>query len=291
MSDRPAARNPVPGEKPAAAAPPARPAVEPPSAPPGKTLPRLALFLVAGLAGGAAAWVMIARAAPAVIERNIAFYQIPPALAARSGELAGGNSELASQTSRAELVVTYRKTATHLGLAGLAVAAVVGLAAGIARRSFAAAAIGLLVGALAGALLGVVGGLGEVWVGESVWPVARRVIGSDATFQAIAMHAVGWIFIGLAGALAVYAASRRSVSMPRVAGHAGAAALIGSALYAVLAGLLFPMDRADLVIPAGDGNALVWAMLFAVLIALAVGRGSVPRAAVPAAGAARGASA
>lgn len=235
-------------------------------------------FAAAGLATGFAAWALIEYATPAVAKQFPAFYQIPPELAARTGELAGGNLELAVKIGRSELVVEYRRAATEFGFAGLVVAGGLGLTAGAFRRSVPAAVLGFLAGILLGAGLGAVGGLAAVWIRETL----GTVVSVDPGHRAIVLHAGAWLFAAAGAVSAVYLASRRSVPLRRLAAHAGTAVVLASVCYAVVAAILFPMERSDLVIPGGRGNLMFWTTLFSVAISIAVAGAAVKQRRQPA---------
>jgi hypothetical protein len=113
-------------------------------------------------------------------------------------------------------------------------------------------------------------------------------LGLNAGYAAVASHAVIWVVLALAVALACWPGTRRAgAGLRRVAGAGAVGALIAAALYPVIAGLAFAMSNSDLLVPAGRWNRLAWIELAALAIGVAIVRtvlrARAPRAAVAAA--------
>lgn len=256
-----------------AAPPPAAPADPPAGGPdhPAGARPSRAwwLLVIAALAGGGIAWRLLeARENPFSPSKEM------QALTAKQMAMIPLSDDENARLAWFQADLDRNNAAAAFAMIGLPVAALAGLAAGLAGRSWVAAVVGLLGGAVAGALLGGAGG----WLAAAVYRQLRIGFALNAGYAATASHAVIWTLLALAVALAVWPGARRDgAGLARVAAAAVVGALIAAALYPVVAGLAFTMSNSDLIVPAGRWNRLAWIELAAFAITVAVVRAMLPR--------------
>ncbi|MBA3314863.1 MAG: hypothetical protein M3552_07435 [Planctomycetota bacterium] len=222
-------------------------------------------FLVlAGLAGAALGWW--------VLETRVESFPVPEELEALSAkrratmpmsqEENDRHAELSAQLDR-------KNAAAAWVVIGVPVAALVGATAGVLIRSWAMSLAGLFVGAILGGALGGAAG----WTAALVYQTLMIRVALEASYSAMAAHAVGWSLLAIAIALTVWLVTRRpGVSLLRVAGTAVASGLVAALLFPIIAAVAFPMSNSDLVIPSGHWNRLVWVEFAAAIISLGIVR-------------------
>ena len=196
----------------------------------------------------------------------------------QSGEIQGGAAmgaimaendlgEVGRKAIEQRRIVEWKNTILSATLLGTAVCALLGLGEGIARRSPLMAFIAFLAGAPVGAIFGATGGAGAMLVNERL----RQSQLLPETAQPLITQAVVWMFLAVAIGSVLVLASRRSAPFFRTLGAAVLGGVAGLILYQVVAPFAFPLDRADLAVPEGLGNRLLWAGSCATLIGLACG--------------------
>jgi hypothetical protein len=173
-------------------------------------------------------------------------------------------------------VFLYRNTALVLGLVGGVFGLCFGLLAGMERDRISAAARGAIVGALAVTATGVVAGYAGSAVAEYATrnkihpssPAEMQRVWLREMYLSIGSNAAQWCVIGAALGLVVALCGHRSRSVPRSVGMAVLAGALASAAYPLLAGMVFPAFAADLAIPEGFWNRLMFVALPAVAFML-----------------------
>lgn len=194
-----------------------------------------------------------------------------------SGELDGGAvmgaimrendlGELARKASEETPAVALKNNTLALAVLGLAVCGLFGLTLGIARKSTGDALVGLLLGSILGAILGAGGAQAGTFVEGRLKPM--QFVAPE--IQTVLMHATTWISVGIAVGATIGFHSRRPRALVRavVAGMLGGA--LAACLYSPTAALLFPLDQAELLVPAGNANRLYWIGLFVLTTAAVV---------------------
>lgn len=171
--------------------------------------------------------------------------------------------------------VELGNAAIGFGLAGALICAAVGGGLWLPRRSARTAMFAALIGAFSGLLLGALGGMLNVLLSRQLADFAF-----DDLFRAMAINAPYWICLGIATGLTVGLALR-DVSSGKAIGAACGSAIVASLLYPLIALLLFPGARIELVVPFEFWIRVLWLALPAGLLAWAAAR-SLPRAAAPA---------
>jgi hypothetical protein len=139
--------------------------------------------------------------------------------------------------------VEAKNAALAYGLLGATLGAALGLAAGLARRSRTAALTAALVGVVAGAATGAV-------MSAALIPVFFRALNPESgMLLGLLIHAGIWVPIGAAAGLAfgVGLGGRRSIPLALMGGLAGAA--LGTLIFEIANGLVFPSVRLDKPIP------------------------------------------
>ena len=172
----------------------------------------------------------------------------------------------------------WKNTTLNFCLVSVALGGVMGVAAGLGRKSFGAVIAGLMLGAAIGALFGAGGG----WVAAVLWEhfnwnYIRYVTPSEetlkySTYIALSAHAVAWTAIGISLAVTVSLVARKRILVLDYAVTSVFAGFIATGMYAALASLLFPLNRSELVIPTGAENQFLFVMLAGGLFGLAIGR-------------------
>ena len=183
-------------------------------------------------------------------------------------------TEHMSQIDQLDREFVLKNTALCGTVAGMLLAGLLGLSAGI-LRSVRGAVAGLVMGVILGALLGAIGGYG----GGATWQylVDNHYFEnptSDRTFHAATANTVLWAAVGLAaGAAAGFGGPIRKQMSGAIAGLSGG--VLAAWLFLFVAALAFPAARIGLPIPEGLGGAseatmarMVWPALPAILIGL-----------------------
>jgi len=232
---------------------------------------RLGVSFTAGLAAGA-----IAFAALLVMSRYQLFFRLPdevfPLL--RQNRLSPEETAFVSSALRTQ---AYQNTALTVAVFGAIVGGLLGLASGGSRKSAFASSAGLGGGLIAGAGAGALGGLVDLFALERLW-----AMDFDHTYKAMVGHSSAFLIAGVGiGGTAGLAARQ----VTRTLGVVLAAALIAGLIYPGLAAALFPVLNTDAAIPDGRLALLLWMVLPAGLMGLAIGR--TKAALLPAAGSSR----
>lgn len=159
----------------------------------------------------------------------------------------------------------YQNTALQVAMLGAAAGCLLGLVEGLARRSIMATLIGCVGGMILGGLAGAAGGITDLYVLSWLWGMDF-----DITFKSMAAHSSAFLLPALGIAIVVGLTRRRL--LPTV-GVVLAAALLAGLIYPGLAAYLWPVENTNAAVPiVGTGPLLLWTMLPAMLISLAVAR-------------------
>lgn len=164
----------------------------------------------------------------------------------------------------AEELRAYQNTALSVAILGGVAGGILGLAAGLRRRTFAATAGGLTGGVLLGSAFGGLGGLVELYLGNSLWPLEF-----ERTFKTMATHSTAFLIAGVGIGLAAGLAARR---VRHSLGVVLGAALIAGLVYPGVAAAAFPVSHTDAVVPREFGPLLLWTVMPIALMGLALGR-------------------
>jgi hypothetical protein len=229
------------------------------SADPGRTSGPLVL-LATGLLGGVLAWQLM--------QPFDTYFRIPRLPEEMRNVNPSYSPEVKARMRQNERHALLRNTALGIGLFGLCVGALLGLAEGIARKSAGVGMLGLLMGGIVGLAFGVGGGLAGAFTRFALQDGTEL----NKTFQTIATHAVIWGVVGTGMGLAATVVAREPRRMRRAACASVAAGLIAAFLYSPLAAIWFPAFRSELPIPEGYWNRLFFAALASGLMGLAIGR-------------------
>jgi hypothetical protein len=149
-------------------------------------------------------------------------------------------------------------------LIAAAVCGALGIAASTASRG--RVLVGLLVGIGGGAIAGGVGGFVADQVIRAPW-----IPDSLSALRALSAHAVLWMFCAVALTAAVVFGTRRKFT-GKIFGWLSFGALIAASVYPLIAGLVFPLENSDKLVPDGLANTAIWIAVPTLLFAIAVGR-------------------
>lgn len=179
----------------------------------------------------------------------------------------------------AHFIVEKRKlhkldVALSVALAGLVFCALIGLGRGICTGFSRPVLFGTAVGTLLGSALGAAGGYAAGTL--DYWFEEQRQL--DPMHQAMIKHGLSWLGVAVGAGLTGVLPTRRFGRIVRAILPVTAAAVVAGLTFVPISALLFPTQVAELSVPLGTGNRLLWTCLPAVLMALAVGRGLSPRA-------------
>ncbi|MBA3313599.1 MAG: hypothetical protein M3552_15705 [Planctomycetota bacterium] len=176
----------------------------------------------------------------------------------------------------AAILRDYQNTALQVAILGAAAGGLLGLVEGLARRSLLATVIGCVGGILLGGIAGAVGGIADLYALTWLWGMEF-----DITFKSMAAHSVAFLLAGIGIALVVGLTRGR---LFQTLGVVLAAALLAGLIYPGLAAYLWPIENTNAAVPTvGRGPLMLWTMLPAVLIGLAIARTAPVVAAKPAA--------
>ncbi|MGC1272915.1 MAG: hypothetical protein WBC44_04355 [Planctomycetaceae bacterium] len=219
---------------------------------------RFGLSFTAGLAAGALAFVALFAMA-----RNGLEFRVPEEIAVIR-EKRQLSLEEAAMVVKAERKQAYQNTALTVAVFGAFVGGLLGMIAGVSRKSLFASSAGLFGGTVVGAGAGAVGGLVDLYALEWLWPM-----GFDHSYKAMVGHSAAFLIAGVGIGGAAGLAARQ---VPQTLGVVLAAALIAGLIYPGVAAALFPMLNTDAAIPEGALAQLLWLILPAGLMGLAMGR-------------------
>lgn len=155
--------------------------------------------------------------------------------------------------------------AMSVGLVGLIYGVLFGLGRGVSTGFSRSALSGTAWGAVVGSLLGAAGGYAagslDYWFEDH-----QRL---DPMYQAMIKHALSWVGVavgvGLTGVLPVRRPGRIAFEiLPTIA-----AAVVAGLIFVPVSAILFPNSLAEISIPLGTGNRLLWTCLPAILMPLA----------------------
>lgn len=242
---------------------------------------RILCFVIAAVASAALAVIAIDRLGdtfqlPAELTAQVG---ISPELQARfdSGELSGGevmglgmaeqDPDLQSKVNAANRSNYIWNTALSWAIVGLLAAGFFGFAAGFVQRSPGQMLLGLSAGAVLGAGLGAAAGRVAVWTED----LLARSAGLDQMVRTMGMHAAGWTVVDIAVGLAVGLANRTAGTLQYVAA-AVTGGVISACVFSLTAAVVFSADNADLPVPDGTGNRMLWTGLCTLLMAVMLGR-------------------
>jgi len=173
----------------------------------------------------------------------------------------------------AEVLRQYQNTALQVAILGAAAGCLLGFVEGLARRSILATLVGCVGGTVLGGLAGAAGGAIDLFVLSWLWGM-----NFDITFKSMAAHSMAFLLPALGIAIVIGLTRRRL--LPTIGVVLGAALLAGL-IYPGLAAYLWPVENTNAAVPiVGTGPLLLWTMLPAMLMGLAIARTS--RATLPA---------
>jgi hypothetical protein len=168
----------------------------------------------------------------------------------------------------ANRVLRHKNTALTVGLLGLVFCGFVGLGRGILQRSGRTAVLMMVGGALLGLALGSLGGFAESLL-EVRLDEYRQL---DRMIKGMIKHAVIWGTVGVAVGVTAVLPARQFKTITGVALPTIAAGIAAALVFVPISSILFPNLAAELAVPPGLGNRILWASLPALLMALVVGR-------------------
>lgn len=262
----------MPGSDPSSVTAPGESPVSPSGTPPDRTAghrpstPRtLGVMLIAGVLAGLASGLLVDRLYP----ENHGFLEYHSEFL-REKQLKGLSN---TPEEVAQFIVEKRRlhkldVALSVGLVGLVFCALIGLGRGIFTGFSRPVVFGMAGGALVAAALGAAGGY--MAGALDYWFEEQRPL--DPMYQAMIMHGLSWIGVAVGVGLTGVLPTRRFGKIVRAILTAVAAALVAGISFAPISALLFPMMIAELSVPLGTGNRILWTSLPGVLLALVVGR-------------------
>jgi len=234
---------------------------------------RLILLVMVGGVAATVSSILIDR-----VHGDTAFFLVPKEVTDRFPPMGQPiPQEVLDLNNRAMEVLDYKNTALSLGIAGLALCGLFGLAAGLGRKSATAGMAGLLGGAVAGAGFGICAGFLEVFVDLQL----RQFETLNDTLKAIIMHVSAWLVVGVGAGLVFGFVNRATHRTGRLIAAAVSGGLVAGVLYAPLAALFFAADKSEQLVPTGRGNKIFWIALAATLMALAMHRAAADRHSQP----------
>lgn len=219
---------------------------------------RFTLSFAAGLAAG-----VLAFAALFTMARNGLEFRVPDEIAVIR-EKRQMSFEEAAMVVKAERKLAYQNTALTVAVFGAFAGGLLGMIAGVSRRSLFASSAGLFGGTVVGAGAGALGGLADLYALEWMWPMAF-----DHSYKAMVGHSAAFMIAGVGIGGAAGLAARQ---VPQTLGVVLAAALIAGLVYPGVAAVLFPVLNTDAAIPEGMLAQLLWLILPAGLMGMAMGR-------------------
>jgi hypothetical protein len=168
----------------------------------------------------------------------------------------------------ADRTLRHKNTALTVGLLGLVFCGFVGLGRGILQRSGRTAALLMAGGALLGLALGSLGGVAESLL-EVRLDEYRQL---DRMIKGMIKHAVIWGTVGFAVGLTAVLPVQQFRAITGVTLPTIAAGIVAALVFVPVSSILFPNLVAELAVPPGLGNRILWASLPAILMAMVVGR-------------------
>jgi hypothetical protein len=217
--------------------------------------------------------VLAAMLAHFAISRTADVFHLPPEMTG----LGGGNVPGADDQARliaAQRVLFYKHTALWLGSTGAILGALFGLVLGVFRRSAAAVWRGTIGGMLLGGLFGAAAGPSAIRVERWLNSQLASHESHLPDYQLIVLQAATWLVIGAGVGIGVglgapakrFREAARSMLLCAIAGA------VGSTLYLTLAGILLPLADTTILMPNGAAEWLLWLVLPAAFMGLALGR-------------------
>jgi hypothetical protein len=161
--------------------------------------------------------------------------------------------------------------ALSVGLAGLVFCALFGLGRGISAGFSLPVLFGTAGGALLASTLGAVGGYLAGTL-DYRFEEQRQLDTMDPMYQAMIKHSLSWIGVAVGVGLTGVLPTRRFGRIVRAILTAVAAAVVAGISFAPISAMLFPALIAEISVPMGTGNRILWTSLPGVLMALVVGR-------------------
>ena len=246
---------------------------------------RLLIFVLAGIVAGGGSWRLIEEYHPYFTrmakpqQPAASAEQSEPAQRSEGGPVDGGMMMMQAMENAGDMTETTRRMvekqrqdnskdhAFSVGLLGLVVTSVIGLAAGLARKSVVGVLGGLVLGAVFGAALGAGGGWSEVYLEEKL----SQVNWIDEMLRGVIMHFVAWTAVGIAVSLAVGLSAGKMSMVTRLLGITIGAAVLTAVLFTPLALAAFPNELTEVPIPRSSGIRMLWTGLGAVLLSCAAG--------------------
>lgn len=219
-------------------------------------------FVVVGIAGGAAACVLMG------LFEN--YFELPSTVVT-SGPAAMalmGNPEKTREVQELVRQVAYRNTLLAMGLLGTAIAGAFGLGEGLARKSLRAAVLGTLWGIALGGALGTLGG-----VALNVIDARFQQAALDVLYRILTLHVAVFGLTGLAAGLATSLHTLHPQTIGRVTLMAVLGGCLGAILYIPLGVLLVFVSSSNQnqAIPDGTWNRLCWTLVAGVTIGALMG--------------------
>ncbi len=217
-------------------------------------------MLAAGLLAGIVAWI--------VFDKSYPFLRLSQASGEAAPLAAGPPSPAEIARLGAEQRVLNQKNSMG---AGLVLGALAGLIFSVAealrrpRRWSSLALIGIAVLLAAG--LGVLAGYAaqEFLV---AWRLDRRL---QPMYRTMAMQGIFWGLVAVGVGLGIGLFAKRFQLVLGTAAQAMMSVVLFVLVYVVLAGILFPIDDAERIVPASSGNRALWCIAALTVLGLFLG--------------------
>lgn len=216
-------------------------------------------MVVAGLLAGLVAWIVFDRAFP--------FFRTPQVVGgAASASGPASPAETARMTEEKQLL--DRKNSIAAGAFLGALAALIFSAVEAVRRPCRWSALALIVIAvLLAAGLGALAGLAaqDFLV---AWRLDRRL---DPMQRTMALQGIFWGLVAVGVGLGLGLFAKRSALVLGTLLQALMSMVLFVLVYVMLAGVLFPIDDADRIVPASSGNRALWCLAALAILGLFLG--------------------
>lgn len=214
--------------------------------------PPLALVL-AGMLVGIVGWNLV--------EKYYSYGHIPDAIVEQYA--ADRNPENRQLMDKAWYWSGVRNGGLLVGGFGMLLATSFILIEVMARRTRHGVIIALAVGVGLALLLGMASGA----TAQAVYRLLKDRH-NDPMYKTILVHMTAWLPIALACGIGIGVLARDYAVTLRTSAGAMGGALLAAMLYSPLAGIMYPNENSELLVPFGTGNRLLWMVLTGCLIGL-----------------------
>lgn len=165
-----------------------------------------------------------------------------------------------------------KNSALVLGACGGLLCSLLGIAMGFAAASRRMAVLGAIDGIVIGGVGGAAGGVGNALVFQRF-----TESGIDEVYQAIIVHAPGWVLIGLSAGLVICVLNQLWFDVARILTAGAGAGLLAVVIFPIVSLQVFPAAHPAARFPDSFGSLVLWIGLSNGLIALAVMRTTLGR--------------